>query len=136
MTPIFFCIFVISIVICTCCKRKIKNLNKKCLLERVSLTVFSITPIKMAVTLEVLTPGGLPTGASLLSGRHVALRCLNLMICILVYHCWGVGGGGRRGIGGYVTEVLTPGGLPTGASLLSGRHVALRCLNLMICILV
>ena len=41
---------------------------------------------------ELLTPGGLPTGASLLSGRHVAWNCLHLMICILVYHCFGGGG--------------------------------------------
>ena len=52
------------------------------------------------------------------------------MICILVYHCLGGGGGG----GGHVTfELLTPGGLPTGASLLSGRHVALRFLHLVVC---
>ena len=36
---------------------------------------------------EVLTPGGLPTGASLLSGKHVAWRCLHLMIFPLVHHC-------------------------------------------------
>ena len=36
---------------------------------------------------EVLTPGGLPTGASLLSGRRVALRCLHLVVCPQVHHC-------------------------------------------------
>ena len=47
VTPIFCCIFVISIAICTCCKRKIKNLNKKCLLERVSLSHTNVKTTKV-----------------------------------------------------------------------------------------
>ena len=71
---------------------------------------------------EVLTPGGLPTGASLLSGRHVAWSCLHLVTPDDLHTGVSLLGGG--GGGGCDFEVLTPGGLPTGASLLSGRHVA------------
>ena len=58
---------------------------------------------------EGLTPGGLPTGASLLSGRHVA--CSHL-------------------------HPVTPDDLHTGVSLLGGRgegDVSLRCLHLVVC---
>ena len=44
--------------------------------------------------LEELALDDLNIGASLLSGGHVAWSCLHLMICILVYHCWGWRGGG------------------------------------------
>ena len=85
-----------------------------------------------ACDFELLTPGGLPTGASLLSGRHVACSCLHPVTPDDLHTGVSLlGAGGGRG--GCDFEVLTPGGLPTGASLLSGRHVALRCLCLVVC---
>ena len=78
---------------------------------------------------EGLTPGGLPTGASLLSGRHVACSCLHPVTPDDLHTGVSLLGAG----GGCDFEVLTPGGLPTGASLLSGRQVALRCLRVVVC---
>ena len=79
----------------------------------------------------MLTPGGLPTGASLLSGR-CGLELFTPDDLHTGASLFGGGGGG----GACDFEVLTPGGLPTGASLLSGRHVARSCLHLIVCILV